>query len=264
MRETLRANGVCIGLSAAVCLVLAWLGLYGFGWNDYETEALPAVTALVHGHVGEFLRLAPSYGGSLVERAPFALLPSVWGGGDLAVYRGLALPCLLAAGVLGVWLVSRMRAERSPRLARAVALGLCVGNPAMLPALGLGHAEEMLGACLVVAAVLFAAGEGARSRPLWAGAALGLAVANKDWALLAVGPVLLAVPPGLRLRCLAMAGAVAAALLAPLLLFSGSFVASTKAVAAPAASAIFQAWAGGGGFWRPRAPGARRGCAHVP
>jgi Glycosyltransferase family 87 len=242
MRVTLRTNAACLALAAAGCLALAWLGLYGYGWNDYENEALPAVTALVHGHLGDFLRLAPAYGGSLVERAPFALLPGLWGGGDLAVYRMLALPCLVAAGVLGVWLVARMRAEDRPRLARGVALGLCVANPVMLPALELGHAEEVLGACLVVGAVLFASDEAGRSRPLVAGAALGLAVANKQWALLAVGPVLLAVPPGLRLRCLAMAAAVVGVLLAPLLLFSSSFVASTKAVASPGASPIFQPW----------------------
>jgi hypothetical protein len=242
MRATLRANAACIALAAVGCLTLGWLGLYGYGWNDYETEALPAVSALVHGHVGDFLRLAPAYGGSLVVRAPFVLLPGLWGGGDLAVYRMLALPCLVAAGVLGVWLVSRMRAEGSPRLARGVALALCVANPVMLPALELGHAEEILSACLVVAAVLFAGGETERSRPLLAGAALGVAVANKQWALLAVGPVLLAVPPGLRLRCLAMAAATGGALLAPLLLFSSGFVASTKAVASPGASPIFQPW----------------------
>ena len=89
---------------------MAWLGLYGFAWNDYDTEARPAFDALTHGHVLEFLRLAPAYGGSLVERAPFALLPGLWGGGQLAVYRMVALPCLLAAAALGVWLVAQMRA----------------------------------------------------------------------------------------------------------------------------------------------------------
>jgi hypothetical protein len=242
MAQRLRANAACLVMAAAGCSSLAWLGLYGYGWNDYENEALPAVDALVHGHLADFLRLAPAYGGSLLLRAPFALLPGLWGGGDLAIYRMLALPCLLAAGALGVWLVARMRAEHRSRLARAVALGLCVANPVMLPALELGHAEEILGACLVVAAVLFAGNEHGRSRPLLAGAALGLAIANKEWALLALGPVLLTVPPGLRLRCMAMTGAIAGALLAPLLLFSGGFVASTEAVAAPQASPIFQPW----------------------
>src|SRR5205085_4236167 len=142
-----------------------------------------------------------AYAGSLVERAPFALLPGLWHGGDLAIYRMLALPCLLASAVLGVWLLARMRAEGRSRLARGVVLGLCVANPIMLRALELGHPEELLGACLVVASVLLAGSAGARPRPLLAGAALGLAVANKDWALLAAGPVLLALPPGLRLRC---------------------------------------------------------------
>ena len=105
-------------MACAGCAVTAWLGLYGFAWNDYETEAKPAFDALVAGHVSSFLALAPAYGGSLVERAPFALLPGLWGGGALAVYRMVALPCLLAAAVLGVWLVTRMRTAGAGRLAR--------------------------------------------------------------------------------------------------------------------------------------------------
>ena len=42
----------------AGCAAMAWLGLYGFAWNDYDTEARPAFDALVHGHALEFLRLA--------------------------------------------------------------------------------------------------------------------------------------------------------------------------------------------------------------
>jgi hypothetical protein len=119
-----------------------------------------------------------------------------------------------------------------------------VANPLTLRALEIGHPEELLGACLCVGAVLLAG----RERPLWAGALLGLAVANKYWALLAVGPVLLALPPRLRLRCLACAGGVAAAVLAPLALVgsgasvgSGGLVAQTRTLASPGAS-IFQPW----------------------
>ena len=121
-----------------------------------------------------FLRLAPAYGGSLVERAPFALLPGLWGGGALAVYRMVALPCLLAAAVLGVWLCARMRAQGHSTLARAVALGVCVANPITLRALELGHPEELLGACLCVAAVLLARRcPIGRDHSLLAGAAAG-------------------------------------------------------------------------------------------
>ena len=237
MRRLARENALAVFAAAAAALAMGWLGLYGFAWNDYEIEARPAVEALIHGHVVEFLQLAPAYGGSLVERAPFALIPGLWGGGELAVYRLLALPCLLAAAALGVWLVADLRARRGPLLTRALALGLCVANPLTLSALELGHPEELLGGVLCVAAVLLALHE----RPVWAGLLLGLAIANKPWAVLAIGPVLLALPSR-RLLCAILAGAVAAAVLAPLTLVGSSgFLAATRATAATS-SAIFQPW----------------------
>ncbi|HEY3865575.1 MAG TPA: glycosyltransferase 87 family protein [Solirubrobacteraceae bacterium] len=248
LRALVRENALCAFLAGAGTAAMVWLGLYGFGWNDYETEAKPAFDALTHGHVLEFLRLAPAYGGSLVERAPFALLPGLWGGGALAVYRMVALPCLLTAAALGMWLVAQTRrpgadglGAPASRLARTVALGLCVANPLTLRALELGHPEELLGGALCVAAVLLAA----RERPLWAGLALGLAIANKEWALLAVGPVLLALPSR-RALCMVCAAAVATFVLAPLALIGSSgFVASTRGAAAPPSS-IFQPWQA---FW---------------
>ncbi len=244
MRRIARENAVCAFLAAAGAGTMAWLGLYGFTWNDYEAEAQPAFEALRSGHVLEFLRLAPAYGGSLVERAPFALLPGLWGGGALAVYRAVAVPCLLATAALGVWLVSRMRAQGCSRLARGVALGVCVANPITLRALELGHPEELLGACLCVAAVLLAArSSSARDHSLLAGVLLGLAIANKEWALLGAAPVLLALAPGRRLRCLASTCVSCAVVLAPLALVgSGGFVASARAAAAPGAVALFKPW----------------------
>jgi len=238
MRRLVRENALCALIAGAGCATMAWLGLYGFTWTDYESEAQPAFEALAHGHVLEFLRLAPAYGGSLVERAPFAILPGLWGGGELAVYRMVALPCLLASAALGVWLVARMRSQRRSTLARAVTLAVCVANPITLRALELGHPEELLGACLVVAAVLLAG----RGRSLWAGALLGFAIANKQWALLALGPLLLVLPARRRLGCVASAGAVLAAVLGPLALVGSSlFVAQSRAFAA-APGAIFQPW----------------------
>jgi hypothetical protein len=243
MRRAARENALCTFAAVGGCATTAWLGLYGFAWNDYDNEARAALASLVHGHILGFLRLAPAYGGSLIERAPFALLPGLWGGGELAVYRMVALPCLLAAAALGLWLVVRMRSDAHTRLARALALGLCVANPVTLLALELGHPEELLGASLCVAALLLACGSPrAPARPLWAGVVLGLAIANKEWALLAAGPVLLVLPAGLRPRFLAAAAASAATVLLPLALASaGGFVASARVVATPS-TAIFQPW----------------------
>ncbi|HEX4837839.1 MAG TPA: glycosyltransferase 87 family protein [Solirubrobacteraceae bacterium] len=238
MRRIARENALCASMAGAGSAAMAWLGLYGFAWNDYDNEARPAVDALVHGHVLEFLRIAPAYGGSLIERAPFALLPGLWGGGQLAMYRMLALPCLLAAAMLGMWLVGRMRANGRSTLSWGVALGLCVANPLTLRALELGHPEELLGACLCVAAVLLAS----RDRPLLAAATLGMAIANKEWALLAAGPIILALPAKRRLSCIALAAVTAAAIMAPLaLVSSGSFVTGARGAAAPPAT-IFQPW----------------------
>ena len=231
---------------------MAWLGLYGFAWNDYETEALPAMQALVHGHFASFAQLAPSYGGSLLLRAPFAFLPSVWGGGSLAVYQAVSIPCLLAAALLGLWLCARMRASGQSRLARGLALGLCVANPLTLRALELGHADELLEASLCVAAVLLAASTSKaqtrrfaiQPRAIFAGVCVGAAIGSKEWALIALGPVLFALRGG-RVQMLAAAAVAAAALLAPIALLSSSFVSATGS-AASTASTIFQPWQA---FW---------------
>jgi hypothetical protein len=246
-RRSARENALGALAAAACTATMAWLGLYGFAWNDYEVEARGAFEALVHGQLTNFLRLTPAYGGSLVLRAPFALLTDLWGGGELAVYRMVALPCLVSAAVLGVWLMAAMRSHRQtlpgasaaehPALARGVALGLCVANPLTLRALELGHPEELLGASLCVAAVLLAGAD----RPVWAGLLLGAAVANKEWALPAIGPVLLALPSR-RGICLLVGTGVAGALLAPpALVRSGDFLAATRSTAAPS-SGIFQPW----------------------
>jgi len=238
MRRLIRENALCALMAGAGSAVMAWLALTGFAWSDYEVEVLPAYEALVHGHVGEFLRLAPAYGGSLVERAPFALLPALWGGGALAVYRMVAVPCLLAVAALGVFLVARMRAGGHTTLARAVALGVCVANPITLDALEYGHPEDLFGGCLCVAAVLLAE----RKRALMAGLLLGLAIANKEWALLAAGPVLLVLPARRRWPCAIAAGTTSVAILAPLALAATkAFAVSARTIAAPP-SPIFQPW----------------------
>jgi Glycosyltransferase family 87 len=217
-------------------LIVAWLALYGWAWTDYDDEARPAFDALFSGHLLHFLQLAPSYGGSLVLRSPFVLIPKLWGGGELAIYRAAAAPCLAASAIFGVWLVARMRTLGRSTAARAFALFLCVANPITLPALELGHPEELLGAVLCVAAVLLAM----RDRPIWAGVLLGLAVANKEWAIVATGPVLLALPRR-QLRALAVAGAVAGAVLAPLVVAGSAGFLAAKLTAVKT-GVIFQPW----------------------
>ena len=57
----MRENALCALVAGTASAAMAWLGLYGFAWNDYEVEAKPAFDVLTHGHVLEFLRLVPAF-----------------------------------------------------------------------------------------------------------------------------------------------------------------------------------------------------------
>ena len=222
--------------AASCAAVLAWLGLgAGFHFTDYDWEASRAFWALRTGDLGAFVSLAPAYGGSLVLRAPFAWLTALWGGGELAVYRAVSLPGLLACVLLAVVVLGRMRSLGRSRLDRAVVLVALAASPMGLRALEFGHAEELLGGALCVAALL-----SATSRPLLAGVLVGLAVANKPWALVAVPVVLAAVPDLRTVRTALVAGAVALLVVSPLLLFGGSFVENTAT--ASSTGDIFHPW----------------------
>lgn len=224
-----------IAIALVFTAAMAFLGLIGFAFSDYDTEASAAFWALRTGDLHGFLATVPAYGGSFVLRAPFAWAPALWGGGELAVFRAVSLPGLAACAGLAVFVAGRMREAGRSWLDRLVVLGALTASPATLSALEYGHPEELLGGALCVAAVL-----AARTRPLIAGVLVGLAVANKPWALVAVPVVLAAVPVRSALPSALACGAVAAAVLAPLVLFGGRFAEVT--VMAGDTGAIFQPW----------------------
>lgn len=236
-RMPLRGDAAAVAMAAVGLLVISRFALGSSVPADWQAEARPAVHALLAGDVVRFLQLAPAYGGSLILRAPFIMITKLWNGGDSAVYTASAAPCLAATGALGVWLSARMRSRDSSTLSWTVALLLCVANPLTLPALETGHPEEILSAAFCIAAVLSAIDD----RPICAAILLGLAIANKEWAVLALGPMLVALPRA-RLRALLITGAVSAAVVAPLVLVgSGVFVTQATAVGLNT-GATFQPW----------------------
>jgi glycosyl transferase family 87 len=178
-----------------------------FGPGDYWFDAAPAVSALAHAHFGAFLDAHPVMGPfSIVLRAPFAALT---GAGQLAEYRLGSFPCALSAGLLGLYLADIARRRGSQNLVQAVLVGLCLFNPLTLAALRYGHPEEVLTAALAVGAVATAS-EG-RSR--WAALLLGLAIASKQWAVIATLPALMALPgASVSVRVKVVLGAAAVAL----------------------------------------------------
>jgi hypothetical protein len=244
-------------IAALSAFALAAVFTMVWGWsvnarlNDYGNEAAASFDALLHGHIGAFLQTAPTYGASLLLRAPFGLPGSLAGGNALLIYRLGALPCLLAIAALGVWLARDLRRAGGGLLAASAAVVLCAANPITYRVLQIGHPEELLGGALCVAAVLLAQ----RGRSNWAALALGLAIANKQWALLAVGPVLVALPAH-RLRTLCIAGAVAVTLVAPILLSSPTLTSGVTRLSVTDTGVTFDPWQafwffGTRGHWLP-------------
>jgi hypothetical protein len=188
------------GLAAALMAATTRLG------SDYPFDAGPAVSALargdIHGFVSAKIQMGPL---SILLRAPLAALAGV---DSIWAYRLGAFACLLALVALGAFISRRAAAGTA-----AIVATLLVANPVSLEAIDLGHPEELLGAALCVAAVLLA-----RDRQLWAAVALGGALATKQWALIAIAPVLIAAPRHARVRLAAMAAGVAAAVVAPVAL----------------------------------------------
>jgi hypothetical protein len=213
MQRSLTLRGGIAAAAAALCVAaLSLRASAGMEPGlDYFADASAAIDALVRGDLQGFYASQPLMGSfSLLLRAPF--VAAVFDESLAAVYFAGALPCLISTIILGLAL-ARLLAERGqPPAVQGLAAGLAVVNPITFRALHWGHPEELLAAALCVGAVLAAL----RERELLAGVLLGLAIATKQWALLAVLPALLAAPRR-RLPMLAVAGAIAAALTVPLM-----------------------------------------------
>lgn len=228
MRQFLRSDVVlAVGLAGAALAVLASRGALG----DYSVDAGPAIGALIRGHVGYALAHQPLMGSlAVLARLPFAFAAKALGAGALGEYRAGVLPCVAALAVLGGFLV-RLR-PAAPAATVVLVPALAVLTPASLAAVKLGHPEEALCAALAVAAVLYAG-----RRAVVGGLLLGLAVATKQWAVLAIAPALLAAVEGTRLKLLGTALAVAAVFTVPLAIaepssfFSGAHAAAGSTAA---------------------------------
>jgi len=215
-------------LAVLLALEACWAGLRDLPY-DYELEAMAAVDALAAGDPGGFLDRAPAYGGSLLLRAPFVLAADGLGGGTQALWTAMAVPALLASVVFAV-VLWRVLSARGRRRSAWLALAIVALNPVAALAVEIGHPEEVVGAVLCAGAALLAV----HGRAVPAGILLGLAGANKPWAVVAALPVLLALPRG-HLRAVAATGLTCAAVLAPFVLAGSAAVASAQAVAvAPA------------------------------
>lgn len=171
-------------------------------------DAAPQINALIAGDLGAFFGVqAPMGPVSLLLRAPLAAL----GESELARYRLGTFICLLALALLAVYVGLAMARRGRSWMAWTVIPAALLVNPLTYNAMTFGHPEEALTAALCVGAVLAAA-----RRPTLAAVLLGLAIATKQWAAMAVIPALIAAPAGARLRLGVVTVALAAVLIAPM------------------------------------------------
>ena len=195
-----------LAVSIGICL-RAPIGL------DYGHDAGPAIDALLRGDFERFFEAQPLMGTlSVLVRAPFAALADLLGDGDdLARARLGAIPCVAAVGFLALYLWQLARRRGQLLSTATAAAGLVIVNPLTFNALQTGHPEELLTAALCVGAVVAALDGRYRVAMLL----LGLALATKQWAVIALIPTLLALPRPARARFGLAACAVAAVLMAP-------------------------------------------------
>ena len=212
--------------AAAVAVALLLTGLIAFGSPmgvDYLAapcdpyvcdDAGASMVALSKGDFDTFFAEQPPMGGfSFAARGPFAAAGEAAGGSALSVYRLGVFACLLGLMALALHVGFTMaRRGREWKVAAIVPLGMLAG-PVTFAALEYGHPEELLGAALMVGALIAAA----RDRAIAAGLLLGCAVATKQWAALAALPVLMAAPRG-RLWIVGASGAAFALFTVPMML----------------------------------------------
>jgi hypothetical protein len=198
---------------AAGCVFLLLLALVVFSvqsTGDYMVgapvggdNAAPGIQSLLHGSLRGYVSHQPIIGlTSILLRLPAAELASAFGAGTLARYQVGALACLVPLALGGAWLVTERGLSHTERLFRLMAVVIVIESPILYKAIEAGHPEEVLAQVLATGAVVAAV----RRRPLWAAVLLGSALAAKETAVIAVAPVLIALPHRRREVCLLAGG----------------------------------------------------------
>jgi hypothetical protein len=181
-----------------------YVGLTAPGPGDYPGDAGPAMTALLHGNLHAFAVARPAMGElSLLLRLPFAALAYLGSPTEMSIYRWGAVPCVVSVALLGFWLAGVARSRGTGPVGQVAIVALAVFNPMVHWALAYGHPEELLTTSLVVGSIVFAA----QRRVILTTVLLGLAIASKQWAVIAMFPVV-ALCAGRRLRVVLGAAAI--------------------------------------------------------
>ncbi len=223
-----RGHGPTGPLAAAALAASLYVALTASGPGDYPADAGPAMHALLRGDLHAFAASRPAMGTlALLVRLPFAALAHLASPSEASIYRWGAFPCVASMGLLGVWMSGLARSRGVGLVGQAAIVAVAIGNPFVGSALALGHPEELLTASLAIGSVVGAVGQ----RTVLTAVLLGLAVATKQWAVIAAFPVLVVLEAH-RVRALLGALALAALCTLPSVIGApGAFLANNLALA---------------------------------
>jgi hypothetical protein len=215
-------------LAAVAVAASLYIALSATTLGDYPTDGGPAMDALLGGDLHALATSRPAMGTlALLLRLPFAAVAYLGSPSEASIYRWGAFPCVASMGLLGVWLSGLARSRGAGLVGQATIVALSIFNPFVQSALVLGHPEELLTASLAIGSVVAAV----RQRSVLATVLLGLAVATKQWAVIAALPVL-AVLEADRVRALGGAVALAVVCTLPSVVGApGAFLANNLALA---------------------------------
>jgi hypothetical protein len=211
------AFGVAAGcafaaLLAGVVLSVQFSGDYNIHDPVGGDNAAPGIAALLHGSLAGYLQHQPIIGlTSVLLRLPAVAVASQLGAGALLTYKVGALACVLPLALLGGWILSERSLSPTHCVIGLFAILVVIESPVLRNALESGHPEDVLAQVLAVGAVVLAIRARARSAALL----LGLTIAAKESELIAVLPVMIALPRRRREVTLITGGVVLLLVCAP-------------------------------------------------
>jgi hypothetical protein len=218
--------------------------------GDYSGDGGPALAALLKGNLHAFGQTRPEMGDlSLLVRAPFAALAYLGHPTELSIYRWGVLPCVMSVAILGLWLARIARSRGVGPIGQLLIVALTVLNPLTSSAISLGHPEELLTASLCIGALVAAL----KQRTVLTMVLLGLALACKQWSVVAILPILFTLERG-RIRTLVGAAALAAVVTVPELVSSPATYLRIQMSLALHHRSESSAWS----WWWPFAPNGTR------
>ncbi len=204
LRLAVFTGGLLLAMVSVVVFSITSTGDYHVAGPVGGDNAGPGIQALLHGSLIGYVERQPVVGlTSILLRLPFVAVASALGAGSVLGYKVGALACLLPLVACGAWLISAPSLSTRQRLVRLAAVLLVIQSPILGQGVSSGHPEGALSTVMATIAVLAAM----RGRAGWAALLLGLSISTKETGVIALVPVLLALP-GRRLKVATIAGAI--------------------------------------------------------